>query len=218
MAPQPTVTILSIAPDREMWIPCAGCGRSTSHRVLTGVRWEDDEEDGYWERADYLTVVCQGCKAVSFCREADSAAHEEGADRTIFPGRVEGRRALPHHYLLPFRVRDIYNETHVALANEQPILAGIGIRAIVEAVCAEKSAVGNDLKHRIDDLATKGHVTRAGADILHSLRFMGNDAAHETKAHTAAELSTAMDVVEYLLNGVYILPYQAARRLAKKTP
>ena len=56
-------------------------------------------------------------------------------------------------------------------------------------------------------------VTPDGAKILHSLRFMGNDAAHEVEAHPEADLMTALDVVEYLLKGVYILP-----RLAAKLP
>jgi hypothetical protein len=42
---------------------------------------------------------------------------------------------------------------------------------------------------------------------------MGNDAAHEVKAHSEADLMTALDVVEYLLKGVYVLP-----RLAAKLP
>jgi hypothetical protein len=107
----------------------------------------------------------------------------------------------------------VYSETRTALANDQPVLAGIGIRAIVETVCKDQSAAGNNLMEKIDDLARKGVVTPDGAKILHSLRFMGNDAAHEVKAHAEADLMTALDVVEYLLKGVYILP-----RLAAKLP
>jgi len=102
-----------------------------------------------------------------------------------------------------------------AIGNDQPVLAGIGIRAIIETVCKERSAKGKDLKEKIDDLANLGVVTKDGAKILHSLRFMGNDAAHEVKAHTNEELITAIDVAEYTLKGVYILP-KLADKLPKK--
>ena len=44
------------------------------------------------------------------------------------------------------------------------------------------------------------------ATILHNLRFMGNAAAHEMKAHSIQEISTALDIVEILLQNVYVLP------------
>jgi hypothetical protein len=124
---------------------------------------------------------------------------------------------LDHSYLLPYRINKVYEETRTALGNDQPVLAGIGIRAIVETVCIDKSAVGEDLKEKIDDLATKGVVTPEGAKFLHSLRFMGNEAAHEVRAHPEDDLMTALHVVEYLLKGAYILP-RLAEKLPKKSP
>ena len=40
---------------------------------------------------------------------------------------------------------------------------------------------------------------------------MGNEAAHNVKAHTQTELNLAFDVVEHLLKTVYILPQQTKR-------
>ena len=51
------------------------------------------------------------------------------------------------------------------------------MRALVEAVCMEKSASGNNIEKRIDDLVNKGVLTTEGADILHSIRLIGNKAA-----------------------------------------
>lgn len=50
-----------------------------------------------------------------------------------------------------------------------------------------------------------------GAKILHSLRIMGNQAAHKVKPHSEEDLRTAFDVVEHLLQGVYVLPAKASR-------
>lgn len=81
---------------------------------------------------------------------------------------------------------------------------------MVEVVRKERKAPGRDLQQRIDGLVGKGDLTAADASILHSLRTMGNDAAHEVKAHSSDDLTTAFDVVEHLLMGIYILPAKAS--------
>jgi hypothetical protein len=95
------------------------------------------------------------------------------------------------------------------LCAELSIMAGFGIRAIVEAICKDNEMEGRNLQQKIDSLVNAGLITQAGATILHNLRFMGNAAAHEMKAHAPKELNAAFDAVDYLLKGVYILPKQA---------
>ena len=169
--------------DEVKWVPCAKCNQLTCHGVLAHVTWRYDEQDGFWEAKDYLTLICRGCRAVSFCLEStDVTAVDLDEDGNPFqaltsrcyPGRRAGGRQLDRHYLLPHTVKTIYEETHAALCNEQPILAGIGIRAISEAVCAVKVATGKVLKEQITSLGSMGHITRAEVSILQSLRFMGN--------------------------------------------
>jgi hypothetical protein len=60
-----------------------------------------------------------------------------------------------------------------------------------------------------------GVLTKENADILHSLRNMGNDAAHLVIPHSEEELNVAFDVVENLLYSVYLLPLKA-KKLPKK--
>ena len=38
------------------------------------------------------------------------------------------------------------------------------------------------------------------------LRTLGNEAAHEVKPHNNATLALALDVIDHLIKGVYILP------------
>jgi hypothetical protein len=92
-----------------------------------------------------------------------------------------------------------------------PVLAGIGIRAIVETVCNDKEATGPNLYEKINSLVTLNLITQTEATVLHDLRFMGNEAAHRVKAHKPAELNLAFGVVEHLLNTVYLLAEQTKR-------
>jgi hypothetical protein len=103
-------------------------------------------------------------------------------------------------------VRGIYKETIQALSNNSPVLAGIGLRALIETICKEKNAEGRNLFLKIDDLVAKQILTPTGSTILHKIRTLGNDAAHEVKPHSEKQLGLAMDVVEHILNDVYIIP------------
>jgi len=98
------------------------------------------------------------------------------------------------------------------------ILSGIGIRAIVEAVCKEKKTTGKNLQERIDDLVKKQLLTPASAEILHNLRVLGNKASHEVKPHNAEQLAVAMDVIDHLLMDAYILPLKVEKVFKNSMP
>jgi Domain of unknown function (DUF4145) len=205
----------------RLQLPCETCAAKTFHVVQASVDIDGtiDRILDYWQH--YQVVQCQGCDEYSFRlleRTSDFAVagSETGEleleDRvTLFPPRIAGRPPLRHLLEIPARVRSIYDETRKALLGRQPILAGVGLRSLIEAVCREKGAPGDNLQKRIDSLFELGVLTHEGADILHALRGLGNASAHETEAHSEADLSTAFDVVEHLLQTVYIIPKKAAR-------
>lgn len=205
------------APEKEFWLPCRLCARTTRHEALTHVWREDSAPDGsisWWD--DFHTVRCCGCFDISFLQDSTSddwfiedqetGQSEPELRRSLYPARVPGIRPLDGKYYLPWDVQTIYIETVSAINSNQRILAGIGIRAIVESVAKNEKAKGKSLEKRIDDLKIKGFITPTGAELLHDLRFMGNAAAHEVKAHTQEELAAALRVVDHLLTGAYVLP------------
>ena len=203
----------------EIKLPCMKCTGKTTHKVLASVDIRGEETDGDWSLQwcdDYQIVECSGCKSKSFRNVSSNSEDyyqisetewEHGELENIYPSRIEGRKTLENeeHYL-PNKVRAIYKETIQALSNNSPILAGIGLRALIETICKEKNAEGRNLFLKIDDLVAKQILTPAGSTILHKIRTLGNDAAHEVKPHSEKQLGLAMDVVEHILNDVYILP------------
>lgn len=206
----------------EHELPCIKCTGKTAHRVLTSVDVRGDEGDrnhSFSWSTDNQVVQCLGCKTVSFRKASsnsedcypinDDGDWECDVDETLYPSRLEGIKGLGDDtYYLPTNIRRIYEETLTALSNQSPVLTGIGLRALLETVCKEKSATGRDLLKKIDSLASIGILTPAGAAILHKIRTLGNAAAHEVKPHSAKQLGLAMDIVEHLLKDVYILPKQ----------
>ena len=153
--------------------------------------------------------------------EYDEYGDERMADHPdLFPPRLKGRKKIKHELELPSLVRGIYEEAHQALCSGQRVLTGIGIRALVEAVCGEKKAPGKNLAERIDGLVDVGVLSKDGAEILHGTRLLGNEAAHKVKPPAEDQLNAAMDVAEHLLTTVYILPAVASplRRAKEKVP
>lgn len=127
----------------------------------------------------------------------------------VYPNQEEGRNLVKDSHLLPPNLKKIYSETIKSINLDQSILTGIGIRAIVETVCKDKKAQGKDLNEKINSLISLGVLTKDGAETLHKLRTLGNKAAHEVKPHDHTQLALALDVIDHLLQGVYILPHHA---------
>lgn len=215
---------------QECRVPCRNCHVETRHKVVQSVDVSGREysrgEFIFGYNDSYQIVQCQGCDDVSFRKvhtnsediDYDPDENEQFYTATIdvYPSRVAGRHKLRQIDLLPFQISRIYNETHAALCNKQPILAGIGIRALIEAVCQEEQAVGKNLEQKIDDLVTLEVLTKPGAEMLHGTRILGNTAAHEVKPYSETMLGNAMDVVEHLLESVYIFPTATAKLPKRK--
>lgn len=212
--------------EQERWLACSECDGQTCHKVLVSANTSErlDPDDDIQEWYQYEVVQCQGCRTISFLKKwqfsedthLDEFGNLELDDyKELYPSRVAGRHNLRDSRYLPPQIYSIYNETHSALCNKLYVLAGVGIRALIEVVCKDKSAIGSNLEKQIDNLVTMGVLTKDGAEILHSLRIMGNQAAHEVKPHSEKDLNTAFDVVEHLLEGVYLLPLKA-KKLPKR--
>lgn len=193
---------------------CANCKRATNHQILYEDKQNGSDDDvglSWYERS--CMVKCLGCDHVALYQEYSDSEMAPEAREEIYPDPVAGREPVRDYYFLPVQLREIYLETLRALDTKQLILTGIGIRAVVETVCQERKANGQNLKKKIDDLHTQGVLTKDGAELLHTLRVMGNTAAHEVKPHSKDELAIAIDVLDHLLLGVYILPKHAKDKL-----
>lgn len=196
---------------------CKQCSRLTLHSVVSSFNESGNEDCGGGNCVDWntqnQTIQCLGCQTVSF-RTLSTFSEDMEFDHdgpyypeTIkyYPGRVEGVRIL-ESYLLPSTILKIYEETRISLENELFILAGIGIRAIVETICKDLEAEGHDLYTKINTLKDRSIVTQEGAETLHKLRVLGNYAAHEVKAHNSQQLELALRIIEHMLEGTYIIP------------
>ena len=203
--------------DGKYRLVCRECSRETLHSIVCSYNESVSEDCGGGNSVDWhcknQIIQCLGCETVSF-RTVSTFSEDVEYDQdgqyypeTIkyYPGRSEGLKSI-EAYLLPHKIQEIYKETILSIENEQYVLAGIGIRAIVETICKDLDAKGSNLFEKINSLKDKSIVTPEGTDTLHKLRVLGNDAAHEVKAHNSQQLELAMKIIEHMLDGTYIIP------------
>ncbi|HJS09406.1 MAG TPA: DUF4145 domain-containing protein [Pirellulales bacterium] len=126
-----------------------------------------------------------------------------------YPNAIVGHRELEYLHVAPRVIQQIYRQSVTAYAGEAYILAGIGLRATIEAVCNHLEISGNSLERRIDQLFKGGYISNSDKGRLHAIRFLGNDAAHEIKQPKRSDLRVALEIVEHLINSVFILEHRA---------
>ena len=200
----------------KKYIFCNNCGNETNH-TCKGEHQRDvpnqnpDGSIGIVERLGYRFWVCAGCERGTleeyYIFDVTDDEYKEIADENYFPERTRLHVKAKEFKQLPQKLASIYKETLRSYNNNLPILCAVGIRALLEGICADKNISGKNLKIQVDNMVSilpKNIVTN-----LHSIRFIGNEAAHELASPTPNDLRMAIEICEDLLNYLYELDYKA---------
>lgn len=214
--------------NKYAYVRCQTCDKlSQKVQIMASVRKHTQANVGdhavvdWWETSQILK--CGGCETLFFrvikANSEDVDYHHDyggdlvltyNEDEKLYPEASIERDSIADFHLLPEQIRAIYLEAAKALYSNQPVLAGIGIRAILETICKDKGAPGENLFQKIDGLRTQGFLSPNGALILHKLRVLGNKSAHEVMPQNSEQLSLAFDVLDNLLVNVYVLEPRVA--------
>jgi len=205
----------------KIWSECNHCKCSTRHEILHKHSFESNPQEYHYE-VIHMLIQCLGCETVSFRKEShDYEAHYQVAedewehDTTIdiYPHFIEGHNGLEKIWGIPNIVQSVYKESILAIQEGAFTLAGLGLRATIEAICNEQDIKGKDLQKRINAMVREGLISKKDANRLHSIRFMGNDAAHDIKKAKKASVLIALKIVEHLITTVYILDSEVKSHL-----
>ncbi|WP_095127951.1 DUF4145 domain-containing protein [Pseudomonas sp. Irchel s3h14] len=205
--------------EKKVRSECTKCQRTTNQEVQGSHFFEGNPEDYHYTETHEI-IKCCGCDFVSFRRvikdiEAAYFIDEDvewvvPTDTFIYPkasiAKLDGDK-------LPDIVGSIYSEVCTAFEAGSLTLAGIGLRATIEAICNDLKVTGRDLNSRINSLASKGFISKKDSVRLHSIRFMGNDAAHEIITPSKKSLQAALVIIEHLITTVYLLDKDSKKHL-----
>jgi hypothetical protein len=203
---------------------CHRCGKYTNHAILAEKEFRSNPEyEDHWGE-DHYFGQCAGCDAINYAisswHEGDWNPHTGDMDLTwkTYPGADTARQSMPDGYHLPGKISSIYQEVIGAMNAQLPVLAAIGLRALIEAICRDRGIAGGNLEKLIDGLATNGVLSTAQASILHGHRFLGNIAAHEVVSPKPRELVAALEIAETVLRTIYVLPELSKQITTGKNP
>lgn len=211
---------------------CEKCAGEKEHTVISsytdkGSQTIKDEGFGVWWENEYQIIQCRGCKTISFRvkKYFSEDDNDDASDPTkiyLYPKRSWNNKQHIAMNKLPKSVATIYSEIIKAYNNDCTVLCVIGIRALVEAVCKtlniegqyvpnknEELILKKDLEAKINGLVDKQYLAPHVAKILHTHRFMGNEAAHEIQQFQKKDLLTAIEILEHCLEHFYIVPYKS---------
>lgn len=196
--------------------PCRGCHQETKHLVLAARTIDgEDEASGIDWRDTYELLECSGCEQVSLC---NTFAHSAGDDLTVtyYPPPVS-RRVPPWRGKLPHELGSVLGEVYAALDADSRRLALMGARTAIDIALLEKVGDSGTFQEKLASLEKKGFVGKQNREILAAALDAGNAAAHRGFRPKPEDLATVMDIVENVLQSVYVLE-GAAAKLRKATP
>src|SRR5262245_32954731 len=119
---------------------CNECGGERNHAILHSEekRW-DDEELGIAGRDLYEMLRCLGCDSIKM-RHTSWFSEEEGSTARYFPPSIFRPKPKWLTLLLGEEhfVHDLLLEIYSALQNDEPHLAAMGVRSLLEQIMVAK--------------------------------------------------------------------------------
>lgn len=202
---------------------CSRCNNITNHSIKVDYK-ENYHDDNFDACTNFQIIKCDGCDDIRFRKlSSNSEEYEHNIDgdivylekEEIYPERSTKRKPIDMDdlYLIPNKCRKIYKETNFSLEHKFNLLGAVGLRILTEAICLDqirkkgiKASENDSLFKKIDLLAEEGILSQDSKDILHAIRTIGNESAHQIEQQPIELLTLAFNILEDLLKTLYIYP------------
>jgi hypothetical protein len=197
---------------------CNICDGAPNHEVLHSetASWEADEYIP--EINTYETLKCCGCESIKLRYTWFSRDH--GCDEpTVNYWPTAIFRKLPEWWpeLKDEFVRDLLQEVYVALQQNLPSLATMGVRSLLEKVMISKTGDQGSFGKNITEFEKLGYVSRIQRERLETILDAGHAAIHRTFTPSTEDIITLVDFTEHIVETVY-LHEGKVEKLKKRVP
>lgn len=188
-------------------IYCNQCHNETLHKLLKevcdkGTEQVDDYLDISWNIRHQMFECC-GCKDVVLRRIHARSEWGEEPDVQYFPP-LTSRIKPAWLYNLPSDIRRMLEEIYNSLNANNRALPLMGARAVLDMVMVEKIGDQGTFAQKLNSLESKGFISSKNKEILAIVLDAGSAATHRGFAPKLEQVSVVLDIVENLLQAVYL--------------
>jgi hypothetical protein len=203
-------------------VQCAHCANSapmeivsTYSKVVSHLDNAFTDKQFEYDAGDvFELLLCPACKDVTLRQYFwhEYADDEDISMRVLYP--VANRSPLG----LPEKIKSSY-EAAVKVKTIDANAYGVLVGRVLEMVCDDRKATGNQLGEKLADLATKQEFPEKLVGVTNGLRNLRNIGAHATLGElTKMEVPILEDLCKAILEYVYSAPFlaqQAENSLAR---
>jgi hypothetical protein len=199
---------------------CNECGGNRNHKILHSEETSYEEEEyHYWISDKYEMLKCLGCEQIRL-RHTHTTAIDDCDEVTYFPPSIF--RPIPK-WLGGFWLFDedfvetLLKEIYIALHNNLPSLAAMGVRSLVEKIMIAKTGDHGTFAKNISEFEKQGFVSRIEKERLETILEAGHAVIHRTFTPSIEDVVTLVDITEHIIATVY-LQESEVKALKKKIP
>lgn len=200
-------------------VHCNKCSGERQHEVLhfERVPWQEEIPGHYTVEGcnSYELVKCCGCHNVSLWHQSWFSEIEDENGRPIittkiYPPAIYGRE--PKWLQTLFRyfpddgdfITDLMKDIYVALTNQSPRLALMGVRALLEQVMIDKVDDQGSFKRNITQFEARGFVTAKQREILEVVIEAGHAVTHRAFKPTMRDVDNVIAITENIIESTYV--------------
>lgn len=192
-------------------VHCNECGGERHHTILHSERtsWasENDEISG---SDTYDMLKCNGCDAVRL-RHISMFSEDDAPSVTFLPPAIARRqpdwlsndlwKVLPDEEGF---VESLLREIYVALHNNLPRLATMGVRSLIEKMMIAKVGDLGTFSGNMEAFEKAGYVSSLQKERLKTILEAGHATTHRDFLPSSKDVNTVVDIAEHVVETLYL--------------
>lgn len=152
------------------------------------------------EKYNWFTLSCPVCDKVTLFEECFDELYSETFNKNLYPEVDITFNGVPESVKSAF-------ESALKVKNIDSAICLFSLRRVLEAICKEKNASGNNLYEMVQDIITKQVLPEMFDDACWIIRELGNSAAHcDDKTFYKSQVEQTINFVETIIDYLYVLP------------
>ena len=163
-----------------------------------------------------------GCENIKL-RHVSWFSEDDGPTTNYFPPAIFRQQPSWFKDLwaeLPFDddfVEPMLKEIYVALQNNLPRLAAMGVRSLIETVMIAKSGDHGTFSRNMEEFEKAGYVSKIQKERVEAILEAGHAAIHRAFKPSNDDVVTLVDITEHIIETVY-LHEGKIKELKKRVP